>query len=194
MFRCFIPYAYKYVKAEAKKNFYSIFVELLMKLTSVINVLVAGIVALGATASISQPSQAQGRRGFYCDSSRNKPVTVYQNDRGVTEPWIRWTSNYFKNAGYDPLTRCQEVSGRLETYSRNKQLRFVTTGTMNGQNVICTASKFDGQCDGLVLTLKPNENPVRTLTNLFAWRAPSASGRNKTPYIDVRGHLGTRKE
>lgn len=180
-----------------QKTFYSRFVELFMKLARLTNVLVAGVVALGATASINQPSQAQGGRGFYCDNSTRKPVTVYQNDKGVTEPWIRWTSNYFQNSGYDPLTRCQEVSGRLETYRRNKQLRYVTTGHMNGQNVICTANQLNGQCNELILTLKPNENPVRTLTNLFAWRsgaAPSTSGRNKTPYIDVIGHLGIRKE
>ena len=168
-----------------------------MKLIPLTNVLIASVVALGATTSINQPSQAQGGRGIYCDTSTNKPVTVYQNDRGTTEPWIRWTSNYFKNAGYDPLTRCQDVSARLENYRRNRQLKFITTGQMNRQNVICTASQSDGQCDGLVLTLKPKENPERALTNLFAWRsgaAPSRSGRNNTHYIDVRGQLGTRKE
>ncbi len=168
-----------------------------MKLIPLINLLVAGVVTLGATASISQPSQAQSRRGFYCDTSRNNPVTVYQNYRGDTEPWIRWTSNYFRNAGYDPLTRCQDVSERLEHYRRNEELRFVTIGYMNGQNVICTASEFNGRCDRLILTLKPHENPVRALTNLFAWHStdePYASGRDRTPYIDVGEHLGIRRE
>lgn len=168
-----------------------------MKLASLTNVLVASAIALGATATINQPSQAESRRGFYCDTSGNKPVTVYTNPRGVSEPWIRWTSNYFKNAGYDPLTRCEDVSGRLETYRRNRELRFVTTGEMNGQNVICTASEFNGGCEELILTLKPDENPVRALTNLFAWRSEStsfASERNERPYIDVREHLEIRRE
>ncbi|MDF5716405.1 MAG: COP23 domain-containing protein [Rhizonema sp. NSF051] len=168
-----------------------------MKLIPLTNLLVAGVVTLGATASISQPSQAQSGRGFYCDTSRNNPVTVYQNHRGGTEPWIRWTSNYFRNAGYDPLTRCQDVSERLENYRRNRQLRFVTTGYMNRQKVICTASEFNGRCEGLILTLKPNEDPARAISNLFAWRsagAPYASGRDRTPYIDVREHLGIGRE
>jgi hypothetical protein len=168
-----------------------------MKLTPLTNVLLAGVVALSATASIGQPSLAEGGQGFYCDTSSNKPVTVYQNHEGDTEPWIRWTSNYFKDAGYDPLTRCEDVSGRLETYRRNRELRFVTTGEMNGQNVICTASEFNGGCEELILTLKPDENPVRALTNLFAWRSEStsfASERNERPYIDVREHLEIRRE
>ena len=168
-----------------------------MKLALLTNVLVTGTVALGAILSISQPSQARSERGFYCDTSRNNPVTVYRNYEGATEPWIRWTSNYFKNAGYDPLTRCQDVSHRLETYRRNEELKFITTGKMNGQNVICTASRLDGQCDRLILTLKPKENPEHALDNLFAWHAghePSNNGRDKRAYIDVGERLGIRKE
>jgi hypothetical protein len=169
----------------------------IMKLKPLTTVVVASVITLGASVGISQPSQARHEAGFYCDTSGNKPVTVYQNHEGITEPWIRWTSNYFRNAGYDPLTRCQDVSQRLETYHRNRQLRFVTTGRMNGQNVICTANKFNGDCENLILTLKPSENPTEALKNLFAWYSGgshSENGRNRTPYIDVSGRLGTPRE
>ena len=164
-----------------------------MKLASLTNVLVAGAIALGATATINQPSQAESRRGFYCDTSGNKPVTVYKNPKGVTEPWVRWTSNYFKDAGYNKLTRCQEVSQRLETYRRNRDLRFITVGKMNGQNVICTANQVSGRCEKLILTLKPNEDGVQALNNLLAWHQP-LSKSNRTPYVDLREHLGIPKE
>ncbi|MHC5765747.1 MAG: COP23 domain-containing protein [Nostoc sp.] len=149
--------------------------------------------ALGATATINQPSQAESRRGFYCDTSGNKPVTVYKNPKSVTEPWVRWTSNYFKDAGYNKLTRCQEVSQRLETYRRNRNLRFITVGKMNGQNVICTANQVSGRCENLILTLKPNEDGVQALNNLLAWHQP-LSKSNRTPYVDLREHLGIPKE
>ncbi|MBN3889368.1 MAG: hypothetical protein HWQ43_09365 [Nostoc sp. JL31] len=164
-----------------------------MKLASLTNVLVAGAIALGATATINQPSQAESRRGFYCDTSGNKPVTVYKNPKGVIEPWVRWTSNYFKDAGYNKLTRCQEVSQRLETYRRNRNLRFITVGKMNGQNVICTANQVSGRCENLILTLKPNEDGVQALNNLLAWHQP-LSKSNRTPYVDLREHLGIPKE
>jgi hypothetical protein len=168
-----------------------------MKLTRLPNFALTGIVALGAIVGISQPSLARPEHGFYCDTSRNNPVTVYVNHEGNTEPWIRWTSNYFKNAGYDPLTRCQDVSHRLENYRRNEELKFITTGRMNGQNVICTAIQTDGECDRLILTLKPQENPERALDNLFSWHsghAVSEEGRDRRPYIDVAERLGVRKE
>ncbi|MEH2153308.1 COP23 domain-containing protein [Nostoc sp.] len=164
-----------------------------MKLASLTNVLVAGAIAFGATASINQPSQAESRRGFYCDTSGNKPVTVYTNSRGVSEPWIRWTSNYFNDAGYNKLTRCQDVSHRLETYRRNRNLKFITVGKMNGQNVVCTANQVSGRCENLILTLKPNEDGVQALNNLLAWHQP-LSKSNRTPYVDLREHLGIAKE
>ena len=120
---------------------------------------------------------------------------MYQNAQGNSEPWIRWTSNYFADSGYSPVTRCQEVSGRLETYRRQKQLKLITVGRMNGQSVVCTASQVNGRCEGLIFTLKPREDAVRTLNNLLAWRegqagAPSLSESTAVPYIDVSGRLG----
>ena len=168
-----------------------------MKLASLTNVLVAGAIALGATATINQPSQAESRPGFYCDTSGNKPVTVYTNFKGVSEPWIRWTSNYFRDAGYNKLTRCQDVSHRLETYRRDRDLKFITVGKMNGQNVICTANQVNGRCERLILTLKPSEDGVQALNNILAWRqagAPPLSKSNRMPYVDLRTHLGIPKE
>lgn len=151
-------------------------------------------IALGTTVALHQPSYAQAQ-GFYCDRSTGLPVTVYQNSQGISEPWIKWNSNHFRYAGYDPLTRCQEVSGRLETYRRNKQLKLITVGRMNGQNVVCTASQVNGRCEGLIFTLKRGQDAVKTLTNLLAWREGQAgisslSESGAAPYIDVSGRLG----
>jgi len=168
-----------------------------MKLSILTRVLTAGVVTLGAFGAFHQPSQAQNTaaRGFYCDTSSGVPVTVYQNAQGASEPWIRWVSNAFRSAGYDPLTRCQEVSARLENYRQNKQLRYITVGMMNRQRVVCTASAINGRCENLIFTLKPNQDAVRTLNNLLAWRegqasAPSLNESGAVPYIDVSGRLG----
>lgn len=165
-----------------------------MKLQSLTTVFTVGAIAFGATVSLHQPSYAQAR-GFYCDRSTGVPVTVYQTYSGAREPWIRWTSNYFTQSGYDPVQRCEEVSARLETYRLSKKLRFITVGIMNGQRVVCTASRFNGRCEGLIFTLKPREDGVRTLNNLLAWRdgqagAPSLYESGTVPYIDVSDRLG----
>jgi len=167
--------------------------ELPMKPISLTNTLLASFIILSANVGVNQPSFAHPEPKFYCHTSGNKPVTVYINHRGIEEPWIRWTSNFFKKAGYDPLTRCQDVSHRLQIYSRHGTLRYVTTGRLNRQNVICTADSFNGGCKSLILTLEPGQDPVQTLKNLFAWHPgarPSEIGKNGVPYINVRGRLG----
>ncbi|WP_293333966.1 COP23 domain-containing protein [Microcoleus sp. CAWBG58] len=156
-------------------------------------------IALSSVSLSAKPAQSQpapGQRGFWCDNSSGVPITMYQNVQGNREPWIRWVSNDFSGAGYDPATRCREVSSRLETFRSNKELKFITVGLMNGQRVVCTASQVNGRCQGLIFTLKPNQDAVKTLNNLLAWRegqagAPSLSeSKDSIPFIDVSGRLG----
>lgn len=156
---------------------------------------VMGAIAIGSLALSAKPSQSQSTSGFMCDASSGSPATVYQNRQGAREVWINWVSDYFRDSGYDPMTRCREVSGRLESFRQNKQLKFVTVGYMNGQRVICTASQVNGRCDGLIYTLKPGQDAVRTLYQFMGLRegqagAPSLSESGSIPYIDVRPRLG----
>ena len=142
--------------------------------------------------ALSQP--APGQRGFFCDTSTGTPTTLYQNSQGSREPWIKWESDTFSGAGYDPLRRCTEVSSRLETYRQNKQLKYITGGIMNSQPVICTASQVNGRCEGLIFTLKPGQDVIATLNKLLAWRegqagTPSLSESQEIPFIDVSGRL-----
>lgn len=169
-----------------------------MKRQSWTRVLTVGAIALSSLSispEIGQSQPAPGQKGFYCDTSTGVPTTMYQNVQGMREPWIKWVSDSFSGSGYDPMTRCTEVSSRLETYRRNKQLKLITVGRMNSQNVVCTASAVNGRCENLIFTLKPDQDAVRTLTNLLAWRegqagAPSLSESGEIPYIDVSGRLG----
>ncbi|NEO97919.1 MAG: hypothetical protein F6K58_04260 [Symploca sp. SIO2E9] len=146
------------------------------------------------TVAATQPS---GSGGFFCDTSSGIPETRYQSSSGSSEVWIRWNSNFFSTSGYDPLSRCQAVSGRLENYRRNGKLNYMGVGEMNGQSIICTAIK-PGNCLGLVYTLKPQQNPVETLQQFMQHRvgivgaAPlyeSEDGEEETPFVDVRPFL-----
>lgn len=151
----------------------------------------------GFYATLNIPSWAQttnNQPGFFCAVTSNGPVTVYQNRQGGQEPWIRWVSNTFASAGYDPLTRCREVSGRLENFRVKQQLKFITVGVINRQPVVCTASEVNGRCQGLIFTLKPGQDAVRTLNNLLTWRdglgaVPSLRESDAIPYINVQDRL-----
>lgn len=142
------------------------------------------------------PSAQTVPSGFRCDTSGDLPTTMYHNSQGIAEPWIKWQSNHFANSGWNPEARCQEVSSRLETYRRDRKLKYVTLGTVNNQAVICVASQQDGECEGIIYTLKPGQDGLQTLNNLFAWRKGSQTGLQSNyesattiPYIDVGSKL-----
>jgi serine protease Do len=148
--------------------------------------------SISRASSQSQPNLGFG--GFVCDTSTGEPVTVYQNPQGFREPWIRWNSNFFSSAGYDPLTRCRQVTQRLDNYNRNKQLNYVTVGMVNNQKAICTTSRVNGPCEGLIYTLRRDQDPIPALSSFFVWLAnqkalPSLSESGTIPYIDVRERL-----
>lgn len=150
-------------------------------------------ISISRASSQSQPNLGQG--GFVCDTSTGEPVTVYQNPQGFREPWIRWNSNFFSSSGYDPLTRCQQVSQRLENYNRNRQLNYVTVGVVNNQKVICTSSRVNGPCEGVIYTLRRDQDPAPALSSFFVWLAnqkarPSLFESSTAIYINVGERLG----
>jgi len=145
--------------------------------------------SISRSSTQSQPNLGSG--GFVCDTSTGEPVTVYQNPQGFREPWIRWNSNFFASAGYDPLTRCRQVTQRLDNYNRNQQLNYVTVGMVNNQKAICTTSRVNGPCEGLIYTLWRDQDPVPALSSFFVWLAnqkakPSLYESGTIPYLDVR--------
>jgi hypothetical protein len=144
---------------------------------------------LGIQSGMTQP--IEGQKGFYCDTSGNIPSTVYQNAKGEKEVWIKWVSDTF--ADYDPLTRCQQVSKRFEAYRRTHQLKYITVGSMNGQNVVCTARELNGVCEGLLFTLKPGQEPLTTLYRILDWLQGKASdpslSESASAYIDVSDRI-----
>jgi len=150
---------------------------------------------LSISRSYSQSQQNLRQAGFLCDTSTGEPVTVYQNPQGFREPWIRWNSNFFSGSGYDPLTRCKQVTQRLENYSRNRQLNYVTVGIVNNQKAICTSSRVNGPCEGLIYTLRRDQDPAPALSSFFVWLAnqkarPSLFESNTVLYINVGERLG----
>jgi hypothetical protein len=104
-------------------------------------------------------------------------------------------SDHFSGSGWSPDARCREVSARLETYRKNKQLKYVTLGTVNNQPVICVASQNQGPCEGIIYTLKPGQDGLQAINNLFAWRQGQSGLQSnyesvtESPYIDVGSRL-----
>lgn len=156
---------------------------------------IASTVVSVLSISFLNSAQAQTEKGFKCDVSDAIPTTIYYNSQGAKEPWIKWVSEHFSGANWSPLSRCQAVSDRLEEYRLDGKLKYVTLGMQNQQQIICVASYDNGPCEGLVYTLKPGQDGIAALNNLFAWGSgqqnlnSSYESSSIIPYIKVEDKL-----
>ncbi|MEM8723201.1 MAG: COP23 domain-containing protein [Cyanobacteria bacterium P01_G01_bin.39] len=144
-----------------------------------------------AASTSTNLAQAQTAKGFTCDVATSTPTTMYHNSQGGKEPWIKWVSNHFSGSNWTPLTRCQTVSDRLEEYRLSGKLKYVTLGMENEQQIICVASRDNGPCEGIIYTLRPGQDGIAALNNLFAWGSGQQNldsnyeSASTIPYINV---------
>ncbi|MFN9621257.1 MAG: COP23 domain-containing protein [Cyanobacteriota bacterium] len=110
---------------------------------------------------------AQSKTRITCSTLSGVPTTITNLKSGEQVPVFRWTSSVFDGAGWPSLRRCQEVSSRFDQLNLQGRLTSLTTGRINGIPVLCTSSKSGGECDGLILTLKPGENATLALKKLL---------------------------
>jgi Circadian oscillating protein COP23 len=167
------------------------------------SIIIATTLSLMAAPSLVQPSQAetQGNSRFFCGATINPktgektPMTMARTQRGNVA-MIRWKSTFFNNARQDftPMSRCTEVSRRFQTFYNEGILSYLTTGTMNAQNVICVAEEYGGPCSGLLLTLEPKDNPQQVLQELMDIRNRASGPITRSAgsaYFDVEQFLET---
>ncbi|MEH2054311.1 COP23 domain-containing protein [Nostoc sp.] len=133
--------------------------------------ILSGVALLsGFGAVFNTPSYAAGTIQFSCDTSSSAlPATKATNiATGASLSVVRWYSEYFTGSGYDPVTRCQQVSARFQQAHNNGSLDYITAGVVNGMPVICAASP-GGSCNtsNLLFTLKRGVNAAETLQRLF---------------------------
>jgi len=136
--------------------------------------------SIGAPLLLGQPALAASASRFVCGSSSGAPATQAITRDGKKVTVIRWTSAVFDGAGWSQQRRCQEVSSRFEDFRRSGRLRYLTTGRINGQPVICTSPSNGGACDGLLYTLKPGQDPTATLRTLLDIRVKARGPLNET--------------
>lgn len=128
--------------------------------------LVTLALALSIMLTFSQPSYAQSQ-DFFCGTYQGEPTTFVRSLWGHT-PLISWIDNSFPSP-WNPSTRCQLVSAKLEKFYKNGTLKYLKAGKLRGQPVLCVAGYKGGAClpNGVLVTLKPGTNPQRTLELLL---------------------------
>jgi hypothetical protein len=110
---------------------------------------------------------------------------------------INWSRNI--SIEYTPESRCVEVTERFESLSNLDSLDYLTTGRINGENVICSAGE-NGDCNrdlpeqGLVFTITGERPPGEVLLNLLDLGLardvpPINESAGERLYIDVNNLL-----
>ncbi len=148
-----------------------------MKYQSLVSILSAIALSLGATLTINQFSYAQ-ERAFTCGTAKDRttgkqvPATLVSTPRGNI-PMILWVSNF------PPLTseqRCQEISTRFQQFADNHLLKYLRAGIINNQPVLCVATYKGGVCPdkNVLITLPPGTNANLILDQLLDLRRHAA--------------------
>ena len=113
------------------------------------------------------PSPEVVSETYYCGrGSDGKPATFTKTAQGDI-PLIIWESEAFIGVGLTPERRCEEVSARFENYYQAGRLNYLTTGVINGQDVICVAEYNVGTCAGLLFRMNPGDDANDVLMRLL---------------------------
>jgi|GEM_PF-2355615 len=109
-----------------------------------------------------QESVVQKPSEFVCIEGDKETAFKAYNPEKVTTI-ITWKTKYFEPSGYDPLTRCREVSSKFQKLHTKGMLNFLTWGEKEVYTkgdtlvytIICAAKKYGGPCmkDGQLFTL-----------------------------------------
>jgi len=129
----------------------------------------------------AQSANAQSKTKFVCGSDQGRPATLAILPDGGQAPVIRYSSGAFEQAGFSDQKRCEEISARFQYFNDLRENDFMTTGKINGQNVICVTRSEGGDCsrdlkaEGLLITVRPNIDPRVTLQELIDVRVQAGS-------------------
>ena len=139
-------------------------------------------IALLSATTISLPSRAQSSTTFFCGTANESPATIAKTAYREV-PMIVWNSPSIVQSEEPAQKRCEDVANRLQNYFNSGTLKYITTGFMNGQTVVCVAQEENGGCSGdplFALNLSPNTTARDSLQRIFRVRVASAAPISET--------------
>jgi hypothetical protein len=130
-------------------------------------------------AQANNQTITQVNASFVCGKSGNQWTTLVNASSRPNEevPLIVWQSNAFagaripnqNNKNYNNQQRCQLVSERLNNLFRNKQLEFITSGTVGGATVICGTRSNRETCtaNNIIFTLREQDQAAPIIKQFY---------------------------
>lgn len=156
-----------------------------MKIRSLAVILAGLSVAVGS--AIANPAKAQTKTNntYYCAQLNGGWNTFVNTPRGRVN-LINW--GYKFGEDWTPQKRCSAVSQRFQKFLDNGNLKFIRTGNINKQPVLCVANVRGGLCpeENVLITLKEGTDPEGVLVRLVDFRR-SVSGQTLTLSADDPG-------
>jgi len=125
----------------------------------------------------------QGR--FFCNKDKNGIPTTFVETPQETQPVIRWKSEIFTAAGYDPETRCKQVSLRFQQAANNGGLRYLISEKQNKQSVICISDKENGTCNLKLFDVTPPDTVQSVLSKLQPNASKPLEQSGGEPYLAI---------
>ncbi len=148
--------------------------------------LIAGLgIVLGSAISKPVSAETETSNTYYCAQLNGNWSTFVNTPRG-TVTLINWANTF--GSDWTPEKRCSAVSQRFQKFLDQGNLKFIRTGDINQQPVLCVANVRDGSCpeDNVLITLKPGTDPEGVLVRLVDFRR-SVSGQTLTLSADDPG-------
>lgn len=135
-----------------------------MKLKPFASILAAIALAGGTIAIRPEPSVARNNRYFCLQSDDGVFTTFAETPNGRIEV-IRWKREW--GGEYTPEVRCRQVSTRFQEAESQGVLKYITSGQMNGYNVICATQALGGRCRKMLFTLRTADDPDEVIEELM---------------------------
>jgi Circadian oscillating protein COP23 len=91
---------------------------------------------------------------------KNVPTTIAQkgSEKRAIAQWLKPMGDY-----WTPERRCQQVSQGMQAANSAGNLKYITSGKMNGQRVICTETEVSGDCNNLLMALRVEDKSLKFL-------------------------------
>jgi hypothetical protein len=112
---------------------------------------------------------------FICAEVDGRLATAVKTENGNV-PVIYWDSKSFTGSGFSPAVRCKQVTDRFTNLYTNGQLKYLATGRIRRQSVICGLEVGTAKCNktNVLFTLKPGSDPRNVLRQINAVRNRAA--------------------
>lgn len=142
-------------------------------------------VAIGSAIAFPATAQTENNNTYYCAQLEGGWNTFVNTPRGRVN-LINWANEF--GPDWTAEKRCAAVSQRFQNFLDRGNLKFIRTGNINQQPVLCVANALGGSCptENVLVTLKPGEDPERVLIRLVDFRR-SVSGQTLTLSADDPG-------